>query len=372
MEMDSKEILIGGLLFIASFIILLLILEIGIRIIDPFPPSGAPEGLFSEQRGISGLTPGYQAVMVQKEFCNRISINPEGFRDDSYSLSKPQNTFRILMLGDSFQFGWGVEKPEIYSEIAEAKLNGIFEKKIEILSMGVPAVGTVHELKLLKEKGLAYRPDLVVLAYMVGNDLNDNINYKEYEDKEDSIESFPSAFSDVVNSMKSALKANTHIYWWVRQKTLYNPVMRLLFDRLNVLKMEPLVEYLQMNRSDNYQEGWNKTNTLILEAKDIAKKNGAGFLLVLIPSRIQVNHQEWDSVLHLYNWDKNAFDTEKPNSILIDFAESNGIDYLDLLPYFRQESQTQRLYYIYDGHWNKEGHALASEYLLNYIVSKIN
>ncbi len=75
---------------------------------------------------------------------------------------------------------------------------------------------------------------MVVLAYMVGNDLNDNMNYKGKINLSVPSESIPYR---ILYWTKSFFKAHSHTYWWIRQKTIYNPSMLRLFDWINVLKM---------------------------------------------------------------------------------------------------------------------------------------
>lgn len=57
------------------------------------------------------------------------------------------------------------------------------------------------------------------------------------------------------------------------------------------------------------------------------------------------------------------FDFEKPERILSEFLEENGINYLLLRPGFNKYiSDTGRgLVIPNDGHWNADGHALASQ-----------
>jgi hypothetical protein len=47
------------------------------------------------------------------EFRNKYIIyNSHGYRDKEYSYQKPNNIFRILVLGDSQTFGYGIRKLE--------------------------------------------------------------------------------------------------------------------------------------------------------------------------------------------------------------------------------------------------------------------
>jgi len=45
----------------------------------------------------------------------QVKINSQGLRDYEYKLEKQGNIFRIVTLGDSYTFGWGVELNESYS-----------------------------------------------------------------------------------------------------------------------------------------------------------------------------------------------------------------------------------------------------------------
>jgi hypothetical protein len=75
---------------------------------------------------------------------------------------------RVLLLGDSFVFGHGVEEDETVAAQLERFLPGC-----EVVNLGVTGYSTDQELLLLRERGLAYRPDVVILL-VCANDLLDN------------------------------------------------------------------------------------------------------------------------------------------------------------------------------------------------------
>ena len=53
-----------------------------------------------------------------------VKINSVGWRDDEHPIEKPAATTRIMMLGDSLTFGWGVPADGVTSNILEQRLNG--------------------------------------------------------------------------------------------------------------------------------------------------------------------------------------------------------------------------------------------------------
>lgn len=106
------------------------------------------------------------------DFDVEIRTNPKGFRDDAYELEKSGGKKRVVGLGDSFTWGYGVEKDESYLEVAESRL-----ENVEILNMGHNAYGSGQELLYLKKFGKLYAPDMVTVGFYI-NDLNENISGK--------------------------------------------------------------------------------------------------------------------------------------------------------------------------------------------------
>src|SRR5262249_11129127 len=69
------------------------------------------------------LKPHAKMKRVQSEFQVVYRINSHGLRDDEIRLPKPPHVFRILLLGDSFTFGVGVELHETFTKQLGALLN---------------------------------------------------------------------------------------------------------------------------------------------------------------------------------------------------------------------------------------------------------
>jgi lysophospholipase L1-like esterase len=78
---------------------------------------------------------------------------------------------RVVGLGDSVMFGWGVSEEDSYL----ARLASLLEAASpavawEVVNTAVPGYNTVMEVATLEAKGLRFDPDLVILNF-VGNDL---------------------------------------------------------------------------------------------------------------------------------------------------------------------------------------------------------
>ena len=95
-----------------------------------------------------------------------VHINSQGTRGPEFQTEKPANTVRILSLGDSRTFGWGLADEETYSRRLEQMLQAYVGagKKIEVINAGVNAWSYPQMLVYFRDFGLKYRPDLVILG----------------------------------------------------------------------------------------------------------------------------------------------------------------------------------------------------------------
>jgi lysophospholipase L1-like esterase len=95
-----------------------------------------------------------------------VHVNSHGTRGPEFSTAKPPNTIRILSLGDSRTFGWGLSWPETYSGRLQELLQQKFgaSKKIELINAGVNAWSYSQMFVYFRDHGLACKPDVVILA----------------------------------------------------------------------------------------------------------------------------------------------------------------------------------------------------------------
>jgi lysophospholipase L1-like esterase len=99
-----------------------------------------------------------------------VSINSHGLRDREYPLDKPPGVYRIVMLGDSTTFGWGVPLEQTIPKILERDLNRDVESpRFEVLNAGVGNYGTVQEVEHYRVYDRAFHPDMVILVYFIND-----------------------------------------------------------------------------------------------------------------------------------------------------------------------------------------------------------
>ena len=101
-----------------------------------------------------------------------VTYNERGLRDRPI-LPKAEGEYRILALGDSVTFGWGVPQNQIFAFRLEQLLQGRLQRPVRVINSGVGGYNTVQELTYFKQEGVTFQPDLVMLTY-VQNDIEEN------------------------------------------------------------------------------------------------------------------------------------------------------------------------------------------------------
>jgi lysophospholipase L1-like esterase len=109
------------------------------------------------------LRPG-RCTFSNVEFSTVVRTNRAGLRDDEASLRAPE----IVVLGDSYAMGWGVQQEEAFPQVLERRLQR------KVLNAGIASYGTAREIEILKRIGVV--PKMLILQYCP-NDLDENRHY---------------------------------------------------------------------------------------------------------------------------------------------------------------------------------------------------
>lgn len=112
-------------------------------------------------------------------FGQELTTNSKNLRDKEYPFEKPAGWKRILVLGDSFVWGYGVANHDNFTEVMESNYarNQI---QFEVINTGVSGWGTDQEYLYFADEGIKYSPDIVVLAFYLGNDPKNCVGSVQY------------------------------------------------------------------------------------------------------------------------------------------------------------------------------------------------
>jgi lysophospholipase L1-like esterase len=159
------------LLIATASVMAYLLTELIIRFLDVPPRPMAPLSASSYQLSDDPLIL-FEYIPGTYDPSRGFKINSAGFRDHEYEQSKSEGSYRILVMGDSTTAGIGVpDLDDTYTKILERRLNalGTSARVFEVLNMGVGGYQTMQEIQTLRNKGLAYDPDLVLVTVCIND-----------------------------------------------------------------------------------------------------------------------------------------------------------------------------------------------------------
>ncbi len=318
--------------------VIFLLTEIGARL---FVPSWAPRTkeralfwTYDESLGWAHV-PNQRGQFTQLSFSVEVANNSRGLRDDEYPLERTDRK-RMLVLGDSFAWGFGVEHQERFSEVLERS-----QPDWEIINSGVSSYGTDQELLYYQESGKDYDPD-VVLVLFVPNDFTNNvsIHHSTYNKPR-----FVLQGDGLILENVPVPRAN--LAWRVSR---YLAGKSYLGSRLHIASSFYRFSTAKTGASEHelvvggqgHAVQFEVTRRLIAALDDLCQEQGSQLVLVSIPMAI-------DQV-----------------SLLRDEATARDIPYLSLNEFFLQIDEKVTL--RYNGHWGARGHELAAEAIEAFLV----
>jgi len=110
--------------------------------------------------------------------------NDAGLREDHHvPLETPENEFRVLFLGDSCTFGYGLDHAQSFVQNSEDRLRQRLERPVECLNAGVPGYSLFQGWQLYETRARGYQPEVVVLCFgwndMVSWDARSDLEHLE-------------------------------------------------------------------------------------------------------------------------------------------------------------------------------------------------
>jgi len=314
--------------------------------------------------------PGFEMKTSNPESSVTWKINSKGLRDNEIGYDKPPGTYRILGLGDSFTFGYAVEQEDTFLHKLEALLNhdhpnGKSFKHFETINMGVGGYGQVSEYNIMTKEGLKYKPDMIILAVCVGNDVQESlIELGKVSSSGQPSGNTPENKRGFIYKIKNYLGQRLHTYSFI-SKRLHKLLVKYKIRKVS----EYTVDIFNRKSKAQVSEGWKVSKEFILKIADTAKMNSAEFLVIFIPVRHQVDFNEWGLIRNAYKLNEKDYDIHKPQKILKEFCNENNIDCLDLLRPLQHAEQFP--FYLHEeGHFNKHGHKLTAEIIYDHIINQ--
>lgn len=317
-----------------AFCVLALLGEVGCRMFTPQVKYGTlPDWMLGDMLRFSADI--YLGWELQPD---RLDHNSAGTRGGEVAREKAQGVRRIAMIGDSVTYGLGVQAEEAFPSLLESKLRHPGRGPVEVLNFGVPGYSTFQEYTQLKNRGLSFSPDLVVMTFTP-----------------DDVETSPV----IINvGGKQALFRNQ----FERSGLFNNPAHWALFRNSHFYRLLYKSAALAcVGREQNFDSvfvqpevGWKN----VCRTNELCKEHGVEFLLVISPYLLPYVTEEDREEMQRY---------EKTLDRIREFVARDGLALLDLGPLYDRHVGRLKLKPEDYEHLNPAGHELVAEALFERI-----
>ncbi|KKS45851.1 MAG: hypothetical protein UV09_C0027G0003 [Candidatus Gottesmanbacteria bacterium GW2011_GWA2_42_18] len=292
-----------------------------------------------------------------------ITTNQYGFRNREIQIPKPAGTYRILVIGDSYAAGWGVEEYEAYPKVLEKILRERYpDKNIEVINSGLPTAGPSYYYLMYKNLGRLFKPDLVIVGFYLVNDISDNVYTSEWiKTDADGLplevahQSVPMDFTGnyvpIGTPIQYRIPVLRNLHFFILITNALDNIRSPMLSKT----LEPRLCFYKKSCHD-LDEAKEKAKKLLLGLKKLILADGAEMMIAVTPAEFHFDPKsriKYGILVRLLPEDK-----EYPYQEFSQFFRENKFDWLDLRQAFTQASGS--FYFETDNHWNELGHQVAA------------
>lgn len=370
--MSQKKSITGGLLRIAfSFVVFLVLLEPLLRFFWMLPLTAKGAYFRRDDFADHSHYPYGMGRMVTKEFDVVLRMNNIGMRDDDVEIPKPPGRKRVLVIGDSFMEGWGIERPGIFTDILEAELKKAMPRS-EVVAAGVASWSTLAEFAWLKQEGLKLEPDLVIFALDATDPAGDSFYARRLVRDE-------KGRPDHIRRSERWLDLPKFVHdFLARWSYTYRYLDRFLIKSLRKSEWDhgywnddvwiPARSVDEIG-DEKYEEYWAHTREAFGAARDLLAERGIPWLVFQYPTGAETDTSAWVPGRTTARFPEGVTAARRFD-YFASFARSDSIPYLSLLEAFRGHDSPAELFMPYDGHWSALGHRFAASVVEREILMR--
>ena len=307
-----------------------------------------------------------------------VTNNSRGFRDREHAVKKPPGTLRIAVLGDSFAEALQVPLAETFWSVVERELATCPQRQgrtVEVLNFGVSGYGTTQQLQVLRHEGWQYEPDIVLLAFLPANDVQENSRElgaslgRPFYTLENGRLVLDETFRQA--PMKPVTRTRR---WLVGHSRVLGVAYRALAKLRSPRPTAPpesgeagLTNFaFAPPRDPAWQRAWAVTEGVIGLMHDEVRSRRAEFLVVELNTGIQVHPDP--EVIAAFARRIGANDVDEPGRRLSRLARERGLSFFSLTEPMRALAQRDKIFFHGFpatspgvGHWNERGHGVAGK-----------
>jgi len=331
----TKEIVFTGILLWFAVVCAALVGEVALRLMGY---KGAPESLIANIRAVDDSVLNWRYLPDSEVHVGRVrkKYNKMGFRDSDHSVEKVPGVKRVVVVGDSVTEASDVEWEAVFSARVQAGLGSSYE----VITLAMGGLNTPQEIHLFEKEGLAYKPDLVILNFVL-NDADFYTEYnatKRYQAEKDSVVGVLGL--SINPAFKRTLKSSALVYFL---KQRFEHAMGRLLGKEEIGYFDGL-----WGKPENRQKVTDGFDQL----RVISKESSLPVLVIIWPILTEFSHYKFASI---HQWIREE-------------AEKRGFQTLDLLPHFAKTSYRDLQVTAEDNiHPNDRGHKIGADAFIEWI-----
>ena len=303
------------------------------------------------------VKPNLNYVHKTREFTATYCTDQNGMRticgQPGPTVAKPDGTFRILVLGPSFAFGWGVnyEDAYIYRMAQSLRVPG---KRLELINLGTPSQSPPYQVQWLKAAGYRYEPDLIIQTV-----------YGDIQDL-DVGETLPANKPGVRNGY---LYPSDKMTWslWVRRVRAYSALLFYgwhVYDALfrpRIAEGEGKEFYQPSGPASATGENELEIYKHYVDYVGRAVTNRHEIAFMFMPVSHVVRPADITRVAH-HGGVGSSFEIRRRAAAFSGLAQSNHIHFINPTPALVENDQKTRMYNLYDIHLTVAGNKVVADY----------
>ena len=337
---------------------------------------------------------------VTREFHVVERINSKGLRGPEVPYRKPADSLRVLLLGDSFLEGYGVNEEDLLSSEVRRRLSENTDATVEVVNAGTVGYATDQELLFYELEGRKYNPDFTVLLFYV-NDVWFNSKTRYWRGQKPRFrlrdgklelttspvpEPDPDEFAFEVQGGRGLtrfvrrsdawLGTRSSLYRLARSAAVNNAFVRGQLIESGLAEVPGEWMPWRKETTAELEDAWELTEALLVRLRDEVEADGSKFAVFYVPSRPAVYAEDWHKTRRAYAMDEGEWDPAQDSLSLAAICERRKIPCVIALNEFRaaageSEAPRQSLYFQDNAHWTPRGHQLAGRLIADYVLAQI-